>query len=80
MGPLRVKVPEVPEAAHFASSRLSAPMQRGPLALGVHRAGIFALFPLPGGRPRRFALELDPAAAKEAEGSISLGVWRKKWH
>jgi hypothetical protein len=48
-GPLRVRVPEVPEAARFASSCLSAPMRRGPLAPGVHWAGIFALFPLPGG-------------------------------
>jgi hypothetical protein len=31
------------------------------------------LFPLPGGRPWCFALELDPATAEEAEGSISLG-------
>jgi hypothetical protein len=62
VGPLRVRTPEVPEAAL------------------VHRAGIFTLFPLPGGHPRRFAPELDPAAVKEAEGSISLGAWRKKWH
>jgi hypothetical protein len=55
-------------------------MRRGPPAPGVHRARIFTLFPLPGGRPRRFAPELDPAAAEEAEGSISLGAWRKKWH
>jgi hypothetical protein len=31
------------------------------------------LFLLPGGRPRRFIPELDPAAAEEAEGSIALG-------
>jgi hypothetical protein len=31
------------------------------------------LFLLPGGRPRRFVPELDPAAAEEAEGSICLG-------
>jgi hypothetical protein len=31
------------------------------------------LFLLPGGRPRRFTPELDPAAAEEAEGSICLG-------
>jgi hypothetical protein len=31
------------------------------------------LFLLPWGRPRRFAPELDPAAAEEAEGSICLG-------
>jgi hypothetical protein len=31
------------------------------------------LFLLPGGRPRRFAPELDPAAAEEAEGSICWG-------
>jgi hypothetical protein len=35
--------------------------------------GTFALFLLPGGRPRRFIPELDPAAAEEAEGSIALG-------
>jgi hypothetical protein len=55
-------------------------MRRGPLAPGVHRAGIFALFPLPRGHPRRFALELDPAAAEELEGSMSSGARRKKWH
>jgi hypothetical protein len=32
------------------------------------------LFLLPGGRPRCFTPELIPAAAEEAEGSISLGV------
>jgi hypothetical protein len=31
------------------------------------------MFLLPGGRPRRFAPELDPAAAVEAEGSMCLG-------
>jgi hypothetical protein len=31
------------------------------------------LFLLPGGCPRRFAPELDSAAAEEAEGSIGLG-------
>jgi hypothetical protein len=31
------------------------------------------LFLLPGGRPRRFIPELDPAAAEEAEGSIAWG-------
>jgi hypothetical protein len=79
-GPLRVRAPEVPKKARFASSCLGAPMRRGPLASGVHWAMIFALFPLPGWRPRRFAPELDPAAATEAKGSISLGVRRKKWH
>jgi hypothetical protein len=48
-------------------------MRRGPPAPGVHRAGIFALFLLPGGRPRRFTPELDSAAAEEAEGSMGLG-------
>jgi hypothetical protein len=48
-------------------------MRRGPPAPGIHRAGIFALFLLPGRRPRRFAPKLDPAAAEEAEGSICLG-------
>jgi hypothetical protein len=48
-------------------------MRRGPPAPGVHRAGIFALFLLLGGRPRRFAPELDSVAAEEAEGSIGLG-------
>jgi hypothetical protein len=32
------------------------------------------LFLLPGWRPQRFAPELVPAAAEEAEGSIGLGV------
>jgi hypothetical protein len=31
------------------------------------------LFLLPGGRPRRFAPELAPAAAEDAEGSIAWG-------
>jgi hypothetical protein len=48
-------------------------MRRGPPAPGVHRVGIFALFLLPGGRPRCFTPELDPAVAEEAEGSICLG-------
>jgi hypothetical protein len=43
------------------------------LVPGVHRAGIFAFFLLPGGHPRCFTPELDPAAAEEAEGSICLG-------
>jgi hypothetical protein len=48
-------------------------MRRGPPVPSVHRAETFVLFPLPGGRPWRFAPELDPAAAEEAEGSMSLG-------
>jgi hypothetical protein len=48
-------------------------MRRGPPASGVHRAGIFSLFLLPGGRPRRFSPELDLAAVVEVEGSICLG-------
>jgi hypothetical protein len=48
-------------------------MRRGPPAPGIHRAGTFALFLLPGGRPQRFTPELDSAAAKEAEGSMGLG-------
>jgi hypothetical protein len=55
-------------------------MRRGPPTPGIHRAGIFALFPLLGGCPRRFAPELDPAAAEELEGSMSSGASRKKWH
>jgi hypothetical protein len=51
---------------------------QGPPALGVHRAGIFALFLLPGGCPRRFTPELDPVAVEEAEGSIAWGALRKK--
>jgi hypothetical protein len=72
-GPQRVRAPEAPGAARFASPRIGTPRFRGPPALGVHRAGIFVLFLLPGGRPRRFVPELDPAAAKEAEGSIAQG-------
>jgi hypothetical protein len=72
-GPQRVRAPEVPGAARFASPCLSVPMRRGSPAPDVHRAGIFVLFPLPRGRPWRFAPELGPAAAEEAEGSISLG-------
>jgi hypothetical protein len=48
-------------------------MRRGPPAPGVHRAGTFALFLLPRGRPRRFTPKLDSAAAEEAEGSMGLG-------
>jgi hypothetical protein len=70
-GPRRVKALEAPGAARFALSYLGAPMHRGPPAPGVHQAGIFALFLLPGGCPRRFAPELDPAAAEEVEGSIA---------
>jgi hypothetical protein len=55
-------------------------MQRGLPAPGVHWAGIFAFFPLPRGRPRRFALELDPMAAKELEGSMSSQEWNQEWH
>jgi hypothetical protein len=70
-GPRRVKALEVPEAVRFASSCIGAPMHRGPPAPGIHRAGTFALFLLPKGRPRRFVPKLDPAAAEEAEGSIA---------
>jgi hypothetical protein len=48
-------------------------MRRGPPVPGVHRARIFALFLLLGGRPWRFAPELDSTAVEEAEGSIGLG-------
>jgi hypothetical protein len=70
-GPRRVKALEVPGAARFATPCIGAPMRRGPLAPGIHRAGTFALFLLPRGRPRRFAPELDPVVAEEAEGSIA---------
>jgi hypothetical protein len=79
-GPLRVRALEAPVAAWFTSSCLGAPMRRGPPAPAVHQARIFALFLLPKGRPRHFALELDPAATEELEGSMSLGAWEKKWH
>jgi hypothetical protein len=73
-GPRRVKAMEVPGAAWFAAAGVGAPMRRGPLAPGVHRAGTFALFRLPGGHPRPFAPELvDPVAAEEAEGSVARG-------
>jgi hypothetical protein len=71
---------EVPKMARLASSCHGAPMRRGPPAPGVHRARIFTLIPLPGGRPWRFAPELGPVAAEELEGSISFGARRKKWH
>jgi hypothetical protein len=73
VGPLRVRAPEVPEAARIASLYLGTPMRRGPLALGVHWAGIFVPLPLPGGRPRRFVPELGPVAAAELEGSMARG-------
>jgi hypothetical protein len=53
-------------------------MHRGPPAPGVHQAGIFTLFLLPGGRPRYFAPELDPAVVEEAEGSICLGSFEEE--
>jgi hypothetical protein len=48
-GPRRVKALEVPGPARSAAPRIGAPMRRGPPAPGVHRAGTFALFLLPGG-------------------------------
>jgi hypothetical protein len=48
-GPRRVKAMEVPGVAWFAAPYVGAPMRRGPLAPGVHRAGTFVLFLLPGG-------------------------------
>jgi hypothetical protein len=80
VGPLRVRAPEVPKAVWLASPCLDALMWRGPPALGVHQAGTFALFLLPGGRPRRFAPELDPAAVAELEGSMSSGTKEQEWH
>jgi hypothetical protein len=72
-GPRRVRAPEVPEATRFVSPFLDAPMRRGPPAPDVHQAGTFVLFPRPGGRPRRFAPELGPAAAEEAERISGTG-------
>jgi hypothetical protein len=79
-GPRRVMALEVTRAARFASSCRGAPMRRGLPAPGAHRAGIFALIPLLGGRPRRFAPELVTAAAEELEGSMSSGAQKQKWH
>jgi hypothetical protein len=76
--PRRVKAMEFPGAVRFASPCIGAPMRRGPPALGVHQAGTFALFLLPGGRPWRFIPEPALAAAEEAEGSIAWGALRKK--
>jgi hypothetical protein len=78
-GPQRVKAPEVPGTARLASFYLGSPMCRRPPVPGAHRAGTFSLFLLPGGRPRRFVPELDPAA-KELEGSMSSGARDRKWH
>jgi hypothetical protein len=69
-GPQRVKALEVPGAARSTVPYIGAPMRRGPPAPSVHRAGTFALFLLPGGRPRRFVPEPDLTAAEEAEGSM----------
>jgi hypothetical protein len=66
----RVKALEVPGAVRFATPCIGAPMRRGPPAPAVHWAGTFALFLLPGGRPRRFVPEPDPAAAEKSEGSM----------
>jgi hypothetical protein len=63
--PRRVKALEVPGAMRFASPCIGAQMRRGPLAPGVHRAGTFALFLLPGGHPRHFIPELNPTATEE---------------
>jgi hypothetical protein len=76
-GPRWIKALEAPEVTRFALSCLDAPMRRGPPS-GGDRAGIFALFLLPGGRPRCFTPEIDPAAAEEAEGSIAWGALKKK--
>jgi hypothetical protein len=73
-GPQRIRALEVPGATRFAVPRIGAPRHRGPPVPGAHRAGTFSLFLLPGGRPRRFAPELVPAAEDEADGSIGLGV------
>jgi hypothetical protein len=73
-GHRRVRALEVPGAARFVVPRMGAPRRKGPPVPGAHQAGTFSLFLLPGGRPRRFAPELVPAAAEEAEGSIGLGV------
>jgi hypothetical protein len=60
--------------AWFSVPSIGAPMCKGPPAPGAQRAGTFGLFLLPGGRPRRFALELeDAAAAEEAERSMARG-------
>jgi hypothetical protein len=72
-GPRGAKALEVPGAVWFATPCVGAPMRRGPPAPGVHRAGTFTLFLLPGGRPRCFVPEPDPTAAEEAEGSIAWG-------
>jgi hypothetical protein len=69
-GPRRVKALEVPGAARSATPCIGAPMHRGHPAPGIHWAGTFALFLLPGGRPRRFVPEPDPAAAEKSEGSM----------
>jgi hypothetical protein len=74
VGPRRVRALEVPGAVRFAVPRIGAPRRRGPPAPGAHRVGTFSLFLLPRGRSRRFAPELVPAAAEEAEGSIGLGI------
>jgi hypothetical protein len=71
-GPQSVKALEVPRVAQFSVPRASAPMRRGPPALGAPMAGTFGLFWLPMGRSRRFIPTLeDPAAAEEAEGSMA---------
>jgi hypothetical protein len=58
-GPRRVKALEVPGAARSTTPCIGALMRRGPPAPGVHRAGTFALFLLPEGRPRRFVPKPD---------------------
>jgi hypothetical protein len=79
-GPRRVRELEVPGAARFAVPRMGAPRRKGPPAPGTHRAGTFSLFLLPGGRPRRFAPELVPAAARKRKDPSAWGSSKEKWH
>jgi hypothetical protein len=74
VGPRRVRAKEVLVAARFSMPRASAPMRRGPPALGTLMAGTFSLFRLPRGHPQCFfPASEDPAVAEEEEGSMAQG-------
>jgi hypothetical protein len=75
-GPRRVKALEVPGAARPATPCIGTPMHRGPPVPGVHRAGTFAMFLLPGGAhgalflsqiQRRRRMQRDPCSGRSLQ-------------
>jgi hypothetical protein len=69
--PRMVKAMEVPGAARFATPDIGAPMRRGPLAPGIHRAGTF-LVPAARGAPTAF----HPRARRSSGGGAGRGIHR----